>query len=121
MLRGSSTINMDIWGRVKIPSEFLRVFEEYGKEVFITSIDLRNILVYPLAEWMKIATRDSEKADDPLVRRSMLRINRHGLKTEIDEQGRILIPKELREVTNLKGKIEIEGREDHLELMPAHD
>jgi len=90
--------------------------EKYGNEVFITSIDLRNILVYPLSEWMKIASKASEKADEPLVRRAMLILNRHGVKTGIDEQGSIFILKELRDGTGLKGNIAIEGVGDHLIL-----
>ena len=107
---------MDRWRRVRIPAEFLKVFKEkYGSEVFITSIYLRNILVYPLSEWMKIASKASEKADDPLVRRAMLRLNRYGVKTEIDEQGRILIHKELRD------KITIKNKEDHLIISDKRD
>lgn len=64
----------------------------------------------------QIASRASEKVDDPMTRRAMLLINRHGVKTEIDEQGRIFIPKELKDGTSLKGKIDIEGGEDHLVL-----
>jgi DNA-binding transcriptional regulator/RsmH inhibitor MraZ len=78
MMRGSTTVNMDRGGRVRIASEFLKIFEEkYGNEVFITSIDGKNVLIYPLVEWEKIGAIASEKADDPLTRDAMRKINFH--------------------------------------------
>jgi len=118
MLRGISTAKIDRWGKIKIPSEFLKAFKEkYGKEVFISSVDMKNILIYPLPEWEKIVAEAREKADDPLMRRTMLILNRNGVKAEIDELGRILIPKWLLDKTSMKGEVDIEGREDILVLV----
>jgi len=52
-----------------------------------------------------------------MAKSSMRRINIKGFKEEIDEQGRISIPKKLRDETRLINKIKIEGKEDHLILL----
>lgn len=117
MMRGVSKTSIDRWGRIRVPPEFLIVFKErYGNRIFITSLDPKNILIYPLSEWGKIVEKARGKADSPLVREPMGRINFLGFRAEIDERDRILIPKELRNKTDLKGEIIIEGKEDYLAL-----
>ncbi len=54
MIRGGPTTTLHKFGRFRIPAKFRKAIEEnYGKEVFITSFDLKHILIYPLAEWDK--------------------------------------------------------------------
>lgn len=121
MLKGSSTTTFDKFRRFRIPAKFRKIIEEkYGKEVFVTSFSLKNIRIYPLAEWDKFASIICLRIkEDPKARRLALRINRLGIKTEIDKYGRVMIHKLLRDKINLEGKITIEGREDHLILKQA--
>lgn len=121
MLKGSSTATFDKFGRVGIPAKFRKIIEEkYGKEVFITSFDLKNIRIYPLAEWENITSGIGEKMEqNPKLRRFMLGINRLGMKTEMDKHGRLMIHKLLRDKINLEGRIVVEGRKDHLVLKKA--
>lgn len=123
MLKGIATITTDKFGRIRIPVNFLRTFRErYGNEVFITTIDQKNVLIYPLSEWEKInATlsvriKNGQVLEDPRLKTFAMIINRFGMKEKFDKQGRILINKPLRDVTNLKGEILIEGRENHFIL-----
>jgi len=105
------------WGRIRVSPEFLIVFEEkYGNRIFITSLYMKNILIYSLSGWEKIVEKARGKADSLLVRAAMRRINFLGLKAEIDERDRILIPKELKNKTDLKGEIIAEGKEHYLAL-----
>ncbi len=118
MLKGSSVTTLDKWGRVRIPAKFKRIIEEeYGKDIFTTSFDQKNILIYPLSEWENITVPIGEKAkENPTLRNFVIIINRLGMKTEMDKYGRILIHELLRNRVNLKGEIVIEGKENHLVL-----
>ena len=46
MLKGSSITMLDKWGRLRIPAGFRSIIEErYGREVFVTSADLKSVLI----------------------------------------------------------------------------
>jgi DNA-binding transcriptional regulator/RsmH inhibitor MraZ len=122
MLKGSSTASMDRWGRVSIPSDFLKTFKEkFGNEVFVTSTDDRNLQIYPLAAWFELVDNlYKEKKDDPLLSQFLMKTNYNGQRARIDRYGSIQIHSFLMKKIKLEGKINIEGREDHLELMPEH-
>lgn len=121
MLKGSSVTTLDKWGRIRIQAKFMNFIEgKYGKEVFVTSVDQKNILIYPLLEWENITSPIGEIAkENPTLRNFVIIINRLGMKTEMDKYGRILIHKLLRDKVNLEGKIVVEGRENHLVLKKA--
>jgi len=121
MLKGSATTTMDRWGRIKIPSDFLKTFKEkFGNEVFVTSTDDRNIQIYPLAAWFKLVDNlHKGKRDDLLLRKFLIKTNYNGSKARVDKYGRVQIPGFIMKKIGLEGKINIEGREDHLELIPT--
>jgi len=118
MLKGSSVTTLDKWGRIRIPAKFRRIIDEkYGKEIFVTSFDQKNILIFSMAEWENITSPIGERArDNPTLRKFVIRINRLGMMKKMDRQGRILIHDLLRKRINLEGKIVVEGKEDHLVL-----
>jgi len=109
-------------GRVRIPSDLLKSFKEkFGNEVFVTSMDDRNIQMYPLATWHELADKLSKgKKDDPLLRKFLMRANYNGQIVRIDRFRRIQIPGFLRKKIKLEGEIAIEEREDRLELKLAN-
>lgn len=121
MLKGRSITTLDKWGRVRIPLKFrIKIKEKYGKEVFVTSFDQKNVLIYPLAEWKNITSGIGERAkENASLRKLVIKINRLGMKTKMDKIGRILIHKLLRDKINLENKIVIEGGKDHLILKKA--
>ena len=58
MFRGSASAKIDEKGRLKIPTDLRRHFQDqYGKEVFMTSVLGTSVLVYPLAVWEEIEAR----------------------------------------------------------------
>lgn len=121
MLKGTSTTTLDKSGRFRIPAKFRKIIEErYGKEVFITSLDTKTVLIYPLAELENITSGLGERAkENPTARKLAIRINRLGIKTEIDKYGRVMIYKLLRDEIKLEGKMAVEGREYYLVLKQA--
>jgi len=121
VMRDVSKISFDRWGRVRIPSDFLKTFKEkFENGVFVTSTDDRNIQIYPLATWFKfIDNLLKGKKDHPLLRQFLMKTNFNGQKAKIDKYRRVQIPRFLRKRIKLKGEIAFIQREDHLELKPA--
>ncbi|MEW5900246.1 MAG: hypothetical protein AB1715_02155 [Acidobacteriota bacterium] len=119
MLIGSYTAKIDKSGRIKIPEKFRVTLEnEYGKDVFITSLTDEAVQIYPLSVWESLTGVAKEGAlhlrQD--VRRFMLRVNRRGAKHEIDSKGRVLITQALRGKANLPDEVEVIGLNNHLEV-----
>ena len=119
-LTGMATAKIDRWGRVKIPSDLLKLFKEkFGSEVFVTSTDDRTIRVYPLAAWLElVGGLPNGKKVDPLLRQFLMKANYNGQMARVDKSGRVQIPGLLRKKIKLEGRIATEGKEGYLELRP---
>ena len=53
--RGSHAATVDEKGRLKLPAPFKRYVESFGeKRVFVTSLDLRTVGIYPTAVWREV-------------------------------------------------------------------
>jgi len=116
---GSYTARLDASGRIKIPERFRETLEQqYGRDVFITSLTDEAIQIYPLAVWEEMTGVASEGAIHlrPDVRKFMLRVNRKGTRHEIDAKGRLLLSPALREKAKLKDECEVIGLSNHLEI-----
>ena len=119
MLIGSYTARIDRSGRIKIPEKFrASIEEEYGQDVFITSLTDEAVQVYPLSVWEKMAgvAREGALHLRPEIRRFLLRVNRRGAKHEIDSKGRVLLNSTLRETARLQEEVEVIGLNNHLEI-----
>jgi len=119
MLIGSYTAKIDRSGRIKIPEKFRTAIEEdYGKDVFITSLTDEAVQIYPLSVWEKMTGVAKEGALHlrPDVRRFLLRVNRKGAKHEIDSKGRVLLNSALRVSAGLHEEVEVIGLNNHLEV-----
>lgn len=118
-LIGSYAARVDKSGRVKIPEKFRAAFEEeYGKDVFITSLTDEAVQIYPLTVWLELTGVAKEGALHlrPDVRRFMLRVNRKGGRHEIDSKGRVLLTATLRGAAGLQDEVEVIGLNNHLEV-----
>jgi len=118
-LIGSYSARFDRSSRIKIPEKFrIAIEEEYGKELFITSLSDEAVQIYPLAVWEELTGIASEGALHlkPTVRKFMLRVNRKGIKYSIDSKGRILVNQSLRERAKLDDEVEVIGLSNHLEI-----
>lgn len=104
--RGMYTAKLDDRGRIKLPSDFLPFFNALReKRLFITSLDRKIAQIYPLAIW-----RENEKwfetyRDDPRIAR-ILAFNAADLggEADMDSQGRILFPQELRQELGIENQ-----------------
>ncbi len=118
-LIGSYTARFDKSGRIKIPEKFRAAIEEqYGKDLFITSLTDQAVQIYPLPVWEKLAGLTDEGLLHlrPEVRSFMRRVNLKGTHYEIDSKGRVLINQTLKEKAGLEGEVEVIGMNNHLEV-----
>lgn len=118
MFRGSASAKIDSKGRLKIPTGFRRVLEErYGRELFVTSVMGDSALVYPLPVWEQFEERLLElPSTDRTKRRFLERVGYYGQQTQLDAQGRVVIPQILRDSAEMAGETVVSGRLDHLEV-----
>ena len=118
MFRGSATARIDEKGRLKIPTAFRKdLADRYGREIFITSIEGKSALVYPLAVWQEIEDRLAAMPKTNQVKQRYLeRVSYFGQQTRVDAQGRVVIPQPLRERAAMAGEVVVSARLDHLEV-----
>lgn len=117
--RGINGVNLDEKGRLAIPTchrERLKCVSE-GKLVVTIDTEDKCLLLYPLPAWEEIETK---LANFPSFNQAARRIQRlligHATNLEMDGQGRILLPQELRDFANLTKKITVVGQGKKLEL-----
>jgi MraZ protein len=124
---GQATV--DPKGRLKLPSQFLDFLRKLGVvKVYMTTVDMRSARLYPISEWLHnenlLATQSelSEEAEEVAYLAKF-----YGDDSPIDEQGRVLVPQELRRKLGLegkpvyldwyKGRINVAGKEIHDERL----
>jgi MraZ protein len=89
---------MDDKGRVKLPAGFQQFFTALReKKLFVTSLDRRIAQIYPMAVWRENEKFFENYRENPkLARNVAFNANDLGAEAEMDAQGRILFPPELR-------------------------
>jgi len=118
MFRGNHPTRVDEKGRLKLPAEFKRHIEEkYGTKFYITSRDGRTAEVYPIEEWEKIEQKLAAiPSFNPAKKKFLDRVNYYGQATEMDAQGRVLVPQILRESAKVTGDVVVFGMMTYLEV-----
>ncbi len=89
---------MDEKGRLKLPVAIQQYLGRLGEnKVFITTLDLKSARFYPTSVWQENEAFFSTPSDDPDTLADMQLIaNHYGADSEVDPQGRVLFPTELR-------------------------
>jgi MraZ protein len=96
MFLGSVQTRVDEKGRLKLPADVKRELEE-GQKFFITSEDGRWAQLYPIKEWeRKMSWVMKMKPSHPARLKFENATRLYGLETEMDGQGRVLLPQRLR-------------------------
>ena len=118
MLRGNYTARIDDKGRLKIPTGFRRKIEEkYGSEVYVTSLTGKSVQIFPLKEWEIIEQKVSLLPTNDAARQIyMMRTSFYGQESEIDGQGRILMPQLIRKDAEIFGDVSILGYLNYLDV-----
>lgn len=109
-------MRVDDRGRVKIPSQYLSILtEQYGNDLYITSLNGDNVLIYPLKVWEDIEQSiEKIKIRAPEIQEYISRTSYWGNESEVDSRGRVLIPPELRKTSQLDGNLRVFGEIDHM-------
>jgi MraZ protein len=118
MFRGNHPTRVDEKGRLKLPAEFKRLVDErYGTQFYRTSKDGRSAEIYPLQEWQKIEEKLALIPSLNAAKKKFLnRVNYYGQMSEMDAQGRVLLPQILRETAKLGGDVVVFGVQTYLEV-----
>lgn len=119
MFRGCNTLSLDIKGRLAVPKcyrERLIVLAEGNLVLTLNPWD-RSLLLYPLPEWEVTENKLAELPEyDTQGRRAKQMMRGHAADCQMDGQGRILIPHELREYASLGKQVVILGQGNKFEI-----
>ena len=117
-LRGSSPARIDDKGRLKVPTVFRGVIhDQQGPDVFVTSLTGECVRIYPMTVWLEIEQKLTQiPSNHPARLRFLDRVNYYGQTSELDSQGRVVIPALLRESATMVGDVRVFGRIDYLEV-----
>ena len=118
MLRGNSPAKIDDRGRLKIPNGFRALIEEeHGRDLFVTSLHGDSVRLYPMTVWTAIEKKLSQiPSTHPSRLKFLDRVNFYGQVSEIDTQGRVVIPSRLRESATMTGEVDVFGQVNYLEV-----
>lgn len=119
MFRGVNAVNIDVKGRIVVPTRYREDLQQEGRGSVVLTIDTeeRCLLLYPIQAWEEIETK---LAALPSFNSAARRIQRlligHATETEIDSHGRILLPPLLREFASLSKRAMLVGQGKKFEL-----
>lgn len=118
MLWGRYSARIDEKSRLRLPAKFRRDLPDTEDDTYyVTSDDGRCAQIYPIPVWKRIAKKFEEP---PRMDPAKLKLERftsyYGLVSQMDPQGRILIPQSLREDAQISGDVIVIGKMDHLEV-----
>ena len=119
MFRGSDSINMDSKGRMAIPTRYRSVLSELCDGAMVITIDMKSpcLTLSPLPEWKKFEAKvASLPAMDELGEMLSRFVIGQAKDLQLDGNGRILIPQELRDFATLHKHIVLVGRTQRLEI-----
>jgi len=115
---GGDKIKLDNTGRIILPSHFKKtLLKYYGPEIYITSINEENALIFPIKIWQKyLKPIENLSPFDPLRINFFRSVNLFGQVSTMDSRGRILIPPQIRQKANLKEWVAIISQHEYLEI-----
>jgi MraZ protein len=118
VLRGNAPAKIDDKGRLKVPNGFRALIQEaHGRGLFVTSLSGDSVRIYPMPVWQQIEQKlAAMPSSHPARKRFLDRVNYYGQVTDIDVQGRVLIPSRLRDGAGMQGEVDVFGQYDYLEV-----
>jgi transcriptional regulator MraZ len=118
--RGAYPARLDDKGRLKLPADFQQFFSALReKKLFVTSLDGRTAQVYPMQVWRQNEKFFENYREDPeTARRMAFRAAHYGGEAEMDGQGRILVPPELRRKLGIENQpVRIYAYRGHISVL----
>jgi MraZ protein len=101
---------VDEKGRLKLPSEIAEYVAALGDQrVFVTTVNGTTARIYPISVWRRNENLLEEVGEDTDLKEDVAFVAYHyGAGSDVDAQGRVLMPTELRR------KLGMEGEQVHL-------
>ena len=117
-LRGSSPTRIDDKGRLKVPTMFRGVIQDqHGPDVFVTSVTGDSVRIYPMPVWLEVERKLTQlPGTHPSLLKFLDRVNYYGQTGELDGQGRVVIPAQLRDNAAIVGDVRVFGRIAYLDV-----
>ena len=119
MFRGLNSVHIDSKGRLAVPARFRDGFRNIDCNLLVLTLNPwdRSIWLYPQSESENIEHKLTALTDNDRNSRRTKQIMR-GYATDcmLDNQGRILLPAELREIAGIEKKASLLGQGNKLEL-----
>lgn len=118
MFRGPSKVTLDAKGRLAIPSRHRERILTRANGALVATVDRDYcLLIYPLPEWEEIERKLVRLPSLNKVARKLQRLMLgYATELEMDTQGRILLPKELREFAGIERDAILIGQGNKFEL-----
>lgn len=119
MFRGVNGINIDVKGRVVVPTRYRERLQLESRGCVVLTIDTEEkcLLLYPITAWEEIENKLAALPSfNPAARRIQRLLIGHATEAEIDSHGRILLPPLLREYAGLKKHAMLVGQGKKFEL-----
>ena len=118
MFIGKYSLTLDPKGRISVPAKFREVLATRYHPTLIITTSSQCLVAYPVEEWVAMSDRISEF---PQMRREVNQYMRlifsAARECNLDRQGRILIPAELREHAGLDGgEVVVVGIKNRIEI-----
>lgn len=118
MFRGATKVTLDDKGRMVLPTRHRQRAQERGEGKLVITVDRDQcLLIYPLPDWEQI---ERKLMSLPSLHERSRRLQRlmvgHATELELDGQGRLLVPPELREFAQLQRHGMLIGQGNRLEL-----
>ncbi len=114
MLMGKYQNSIDIKGRMIVPSKYR---EELGCRCVLTRGIDRCLYIYPMNQWDRFMEKLSAlPTTDPNARAFVRHFYANAVECDIDKQGRMGIPQELREYAKIEKELVTVGLLDKIEI-----
>jgi MraZ protein len=118
MFRGANKLTLDAKGRLVMPTRYReRLQERCGGKLVVTVDKDQCLLVYPIPDWEEIERKLMKLPSfDPRARRLQRLMVGHATELDLDAQGRVLLPPNLREFASLTRDAVLIGQGPRFEL-----
>jgi MraZ protein len=119
VFRGVNGVNIDVKGRMVMPTRYRDRLQQDSRGCVVLTIDTeeRCLLMYPISAWEEIESKLAALPSfNPAARRIQRLLIGHATEAEIDNHGRILLPPLLREYAGLSKRAMLVGQGKKFEL-----
>jgi MraZ protein len=118
MFRGASKVTLDAKGRLAIPSRYRERIVSRADGHLVATVDRDYcLLIYPLPDWEELEEKLVKlPSNNPQARRLQRLMVGYATELDMDGNGRILLPRELRDFAGLARQVMLIGQGNKFEL-----